>query len=161
MSTIKQIIAEMDALAEIDMVDDFEVPPVVGDVSIGATDTLEAKTKISRALDVLIKAVEDFKNETITDIEFIGDNTLLASIEGLDEEIKSIQQNLVSMGAIAEPAPIIAPEEPMETELNVEPIESDEEVSEDENDEDDEDDEDFIFDDEAELDLFGDEEDEE
>jgi hypothetical protein len=156
MTSIKQIIAEIEALAEIDMVDDFEVPPVVGEVSVGATDTLEAKTKISRALDVLIKAVEDFKNETITDIEFIGDNTLLASIEGLDEEIKSIQQNLVSMGAVVEPAPMEVPAEPMDADF--EPVESDEDVI---TDEEDEEDDDFIFDDEAELDLFGDEEDEE
>ena len=153
MSQIRKLIEEMNALAEMDMVDDFAVPPVENEPILGATEELETKTKISRALDVLIKAIEDFKNETITDVELIGDNSLLTSIENLDNEVKGMQQNLASMGTA--PAPVVVPEEPMMDAEPQEPVDEDNEDSED--DEDDEDD-DFIFDDEAELDLFGDEE---
>lgn len=147
----RQLIEELKKFTEEDfiedeMVDEFETPAITDSNLTDTTnlaDELDAKTKIARALEVLKKAVDDFKNATVTEVDLINDSTLMSTIEAIDQEIKTIES---SLSGKAEP---IA--EPMDT-----PMEMDNEQTSDE----DSDLEEIDFDDEASLDFFSDEDEE-
>lgn len=141
---IKKLIEEI-KLAEDELVDDFDTE-IDGDQlnveETATTEQLDAKTKVSRALDVLKSAVEDFKDSTVEELNVINDSMLFNYTETLEDTIKMIE------GVLNGDMP---KEEPVEEET--------EELEEIETDEDDEDEE-VDFDDEASLDLFQDEEEE-
>lgn len=141
---IKKLIEEI-KLAEDELVDDFDTE-IDGDQlnveETATTEQLDAKTKVSRALDVLKSAVEDFKDSTVEELNVINDSMLFNYAETLEDTIKMIE------GVLNGDMP---KEEPVEEET--------EELEEIETDEDDEDEE-VDFDDEASLDLFQDEEEE-
>ena len=141
---IKKLIEEI-KLAEDELVDDFDTE-IDGDQlnveETATTEQLDAKTKVSRALDVLKSAVEDFKDSTVEELNVINDSMLFNYTETLEDTIKMIE------GVLNGDMP---KEEPVEEET--------EELEEIETDEDDEDEE-ADFDDEASLDLFQDEEEE-
>lgn len=162
MLNIKNLIEEINALAEDEFVDEFEAneldladTPVMEEpfpsAEVGTTEKLEARTNISRALDLLKKAVEDFKDSAIEEIEFIGDDLLLQSIESLDAEIETIASSL----DIGKPAPVEVEEVPAEDEM---PSESEEEEMDFELEELDDEEQEPDFELEAGLDLFGSEE---
>lgn len=141
---IKKLIEEI-KLAEDELVDDFDTE-IDGDQlnveETATTEQLDAKTKVSRALDVLKSAVEDFKDSTVEELNVINDSMLFNYTETLEDTIKMIE------GVLNGDMP---KEEPVEEET-----EELEEIETDENDEDEE----VDFDDEASLDLFQDEEEE-
>ena len=141
---IKKLIEEI-KLAEDELVDNFDTE-IDGDQlnveETATTEQLDAKTKVSRALDVLKSAVEDFKDSTVEELNVINDSMLFNYTETLEDTIKMIE------GVLNGDMP---KEEPVEEET-----EELEEIETDENDEDEE----VDFDDEASLDLFQDEEEE-
>lgn len=142
---IKKLIEEI-KLAEDELVDDFDTE-IDGDQlnveETATTEQLDAKTKVSRALDVLKSAVEDFKDSTVEELNVINDSMLFNYTETLEDTIKMIE------GVLNGDMP---KEEPVEEETEeLEEIETGE-------DEEDDEDEEVDFDDEASLDLFQDEE---
>lgn len=147
----RQLIEELKKFTEEDfiedeMVDEFETPAITDSNLTDTTnlaDELDAKTKIARALEVLKKAVDDFKNATVTEVDLINDSTLMSTIEAIDQEIKTIESSLSGKAEpIAEPI--------------AEPMEMDNEQTSDEDSDLDE----IDFDDEASLDFFSDEDEE-
>jgi hypothetical protein len=154
MNDIEKLIEELNGLLEdelVDSFDDVEVEDAKLDNTSNPeprdrTEELDAKTKISRALDVLVSAIDDFKNSTTEVIDLANDSTILSQIESLDDAIKGIQDSLDGKGELANP--------PEEIEDN-EDEELEEVPEEDKSEEDKEDEEEFDFDDEASLDLFG------
>ena len=151
---IKKLVEEINRLAEDELIDDFEgidVPnePVAMPEPFDLTSELNAKTKISRALDVLIDAIDDFKNSVTQELDLIQDADLTASFELLDEVTSQILSVISGDDKSILPASEIEPED--------EEIEDDQE---DEEIEDDQEDEEIDFDAEAELDLFSNEDNE-
>ena len=144
MKTVKQIIEEINSIVEDEFVDEFigaEIAPEeLVEPADSTTDELNAKTKISRALDVLVDAIDDFKNVAVAEMNLIDDADLGVSIEGLDSAIFEIRSILNGQEAVK------VEEEPTEPVME-EPVEEAEEEVEEEID----------FDDEAGLDLFAEE----
>lgn len=140
---LRKIIEEINSLAEDELVDEFEDVEITDTelepTNDNLTDTLEAKTKLSRALDVLKGQVEDFKNSVIEDVDLINDTTITTSFEALDNILKDIAD---SLGANKE------------EDKDVFEVEADEEIVEDDTEEEKEEDVEVDFDDEASLDLF-------
>lgn len=144
----RQLIEELKKFTEEDfiedeMVDEFETPAITDSNLTDTTnlaDELDAKTKIARALEILKKAVNDFKDATVMEVDLINDSTLMSTIEAIDQEIKTIESSLSGkVEPIAEPIDV--------------PVENDEMPVDDE----DSDLEEIDFDDEASLDFFSDE----
>lgn len=143
-SETERLIETLNRLMEDELKDDFEnvevtdtdlhEPPTT---EVNVTDELDAKTKISRALDVLKKAVDDFKNTTVEEVDLLKDSELLNKIANIDGILATIET-------------ILTGKEPEEAEPE-EPLEEAPEA-------DDEDDEELNFDDEASLDLFNNDE---
>ena len=149
MKTIKQIIEEINSMVEDELVDEFvgaEIAPqeLVAEPIDSTTDELNAKTKISRALDVLVDAIGDFKNIAVEEMNLIDDADLGVSIETLDSAILEIRSVLNGKEVGIPEMPPMEPvmEEPAEEEAEEEVEEEVEEID---------------FDDEAALDLFGEE----
>ena len=143
---IKKLIEEINNLTEDELVDDFEdteVAEVVDtlDDTTNVTDTLDAKVKISRALDVLKDAIDDFKDATIEEIDLVKDADLSVIFEDLDNIISRVTEFLTGKQE--------------NTEIPVESTEDEIEEVPQEDEEDEENEEDANFDDEANLDLFG------
>lgn len=146
----KQLVEELNSLIEDELVDDFEdvevsdnhlsEEPEKEPEPRNITDELDAKTKISRALDVLISAVDDFKNAISTEIDLVADADFHNLTEELDNVILSMQNAITG-----------------EHLKGANPQEELEEVPEDEKLED-EPEEEISFEDEASLDLFNPEE---
>lgn len=159
MKDIRAIVEEINSLTEDEFVDEFdaEISDTILDepaVQVSATDELDAKTKISRALDVLCDAIEDFKNATVGEIDLVTNADLNVTIEGLDGKINDIRAALNGEAPVQDIEPAIDDELPALTDDIIdepEQQEEDEEIA-------DEDLEDIVFDDEAELDLFPEEE---
>ena len=90
---IKKLIEEI-KLAEDELVDDFDTE-IDGDQlnveETATTEQLDAKTKVSRALDVLKSAVEDFKDSTVEELNVINDSMLFNYAETLEDTIKMIE----------------------------------------------------------------------
>ena len=146
----KQLVEELNSLIEDELVDDFEdvevsdnhlsEEPEKEPEPRNITDELDAKTKISRALDILISAVDDFKNAISTEIDLVADADFHNLTEELDNVILSMQNAITG-----------------EHLKGANPQEELEEVPEDEKSED-EPEEEISFEDEASLDLFNPEE---
>ena len=146
----KQLVEELNSLIEDELVDDFEdvevsdnhlsEEPEKEPEPRNITDELDAKTKISRALDVLISAVDDFKNAISTEIDLVADADFHNLTEELDNVILSMQNAITG-----------------EHLKGANPQEELEEVPEDEKLEE-EPEEELSFEDEAYLDLFNPEE---
>lgn len=144
-SETERLIETLNRLMEDELKDDFEnvevtdtdlhEPPTT---EVNTTDELDAKTKISRALDVLKKAVEDFKNTTVEEVDLLKDAELLNKIANIDGILATIETILTGKE---------------ETEQQAEPLEEAPEA-----DEDNEEGEEVNFDDEASLDLFNNDE---
>ena len=146
----KQLVEELNSLIEDELVDDFE-DVEVSDNHLSEepekepeprkiTDELDAKTKISRALDVLISAVDDFKNAISTEIDLVADADFHNLTEELDNVILSMQNAITGehlKGA--------------NSQEELEEVPEDEKVEE-------EPEEEISFEDEASLDLFNPEE---
>ena len=152
---ITKLVEEINALVEDELVDDFE-DIEVSDVNFedeqpeeladnaeanSMTDELDAKTKISRALDVFEDAVEDFKGAVFTEIDLIKDADLSSLVENLTQLVQDMRSTLA--GNNVEPE-LIKDNEEVENELTDDNSEeeAEEEVRE------------LNFDDEASLDLF-------
>lgn len=143
-SETERLIETLNRLMEDELKDDFEnvevtdtdlhEPPTT---EVKTTDELDAKTKISRALDVLKKAVDDFKNTTVEEVDLLKDSELLNRIANIDGIITAIETILTG-----KEEPEEEPQEPLEEAPEA----------------DDEDDEEVNFDDEASLDLFNNDE---
>lgn len=131
-------------------VDDLGLDSFESDEDVSTTDILDAKTKISRALDVLKKAVDDFKFNTISDVDLIDDSDLLLAIETIDNKIGEIENKLDPSANTRETEIQMEPEIQEEPEMDSEP--NDEENADSEEDEELEE---VDFDAEASLDLFG------
>ena len=146
----KQLVEELNSLIEDELVDDFEdvevsdnhlsEEPEKEPEPRNITDELDAKTKISRALDVLISAIDDFKNAISTEIDLVADADFHNLTEELDNVILSMQNAITG-----------------EHLKGANPQEELEEVPEDEKLEE-EPEEEISFEDEAALDLFNPEE---
>ena len=76
--------------AEIDGSDVVEPPVATGESN--ATEMLAAKTKISRAFDVLKDAFNDFQDQIVDSIELSGDNDILQAVDALSNSVTSLQQ---------------------------------------------------------------------
>ena len=90
---IKKLIEEI-KLAEDELVDDFDTEIDGDQISVeetATTEQLDAKTKVSRALDVLKSAVEDFKASTVDELNVINDSMLFNYTETLEETITTIE----------------------------------------------------------------------
>lgn len=130
-----------------------ETAPAFND-GMSLADTLDAKTKIARALENLEAAIEEFKNATAEKIDLLKDELLLAGQEELDACIDNIKNALANGSNILDTntglndpfkAELPAEEEPVGEETEeAEEIEEEPGVESD-------------FDNEAGLDLFGDE----
>ena len=149
---LRKLIEEINRLTEHEFVDDFNSE--ITDTNLSSdeniTDQLNAKTKISRALDVLKEAVDDFKAAVVEELDLIADAELSTTIESLDDITSKITSILTGENSVREDnEPVNAEEEPdredEETEETTSPEEEDEDVE-------------INFDDEAELDLFGNDE---
>lgn len=147
---IRKLIEEINALTEDELIDDFEAQeplaveeidllPVEHEVDeVSTADSLDAKTKIAKALEEVKESIEYFKQITSEELDLVKDANLNISIEELDNKISEIEAILAG-GKIEEPVEVAVEE--TEVEEPVEEIESD-----------------VDFDTEAQLDLFGDEE---
>lgn len=148
---LRKLIEEINRLTEHEFVDDFNSE--ITDTNLGSdenmTDQLNAKTKISRALDVLKEAIDDFKSAVVEELDLIADAELSATIESLDDITLKITSILAGENSVEEDNEPVNTEEELDRE--------DEETEEATPPEDDEDVE-VNFDDEAELDLFGNDE---
>lgn len=164
--TTKQLIEELNKLCvpvseEADMMEDTfidefeaELTPSFNDEA-SLVDQLDAKTKIARAVEVLKKAVEDFKDSTVGEVDLLDDASLISSIESLDDVVKLLEDGLkLGTGEIQ-------PNEPEMEENEMENDFQDEEVIEDNDDieenAEDEELEEIDFDDEAALDFLNNE----
>lgn len=145
---IAAIVEEINKLIEDEFVDEFPVvpSPETTDNTENLTDTLNAKTKISRALDTLKDAIEDFKSATAEEVDLINDSDLVASFEALDKVVADIASVLPSASAtIKDTEEISNDQEEAEVEKTSDNVD---------NNEADNDEELLNFDDQAELDLF-------
>lgn len=140
-SETEKLIETLNRLMEDELKDDFENIEVsdtdlheAPTTETNTTDELDAKTKISRALDVLKKAVEDFKNATVEEVDLLNDSELLNKIEDMDGILTTIEGTLNGKETTQEPLEK-APE-----------------------DDEDDDQEEVNFDDEASLDIFNNDE---
>ena len=144
---LKKLIEEINKLTEHEFVDDFNSE--ITDTNLGSdenmTDQLNAKTKISRALDVLKEAIDDFKSAVVEELDLIADAELSATIESLDDITLKITSILAGENSVEEDNEPVNTEEELDREH-----EETEEATAPEEDEDVE----VNFDDEAELDLF-------
>jgi hypothetical protein len=160
MEDIRAIVEEINSLTEDEFVDEF-VDAEISDAVLeepaqhSATEELDAKTKISRALDVLCDAIEDFKNTTAGEIDLVTNADLNLTIEGLDGKINEIRSALNGEAPVADIVPEVEDQLPA---LTDDIIDSDEELGEEDEENIDSDIEEIVFDDEAELDLFPEEE---
>lgn len=82
--------------AEIDMNDTVIEPQ-------NATEMLAAKTKISRAFDVLKDAFNDFQDQIVDSIELSGDNDITTAIDALANSVTSLQQAIAPQAAKSTP----------------------------------------------------------
>lgn len=125
-------------------------------------DTLDAKTKIARALENLKVAVDEFKEASAEKVDLLKDELLLGCMVGLDDQIKAIEAALAAGSNILKDTEL---NDAFKTELPEEPVENDEEGetlddettldNEESNEENSEEDlEELNFDDEAGLDLL-------
>lgn len=148
MLDVRKLIEEINSMTEEEFVDNFD-DLEVSDMDLveepqaeaDTTESLDAKTKISRALDVLAAAIEDFKNATVSELDLVADADLNVSFESLDNVVSDIRGILTGNQE--------AKSEPLEVEsapIEEEPIEDEEEGFEE-----------VDFDTEAALDLFDDE----
>ena len=144
---LRKLIEEINRLTEHEFVDDFNSE--ITDTNLGSdenmTDQLNAKTKISRALDVLKEAIDDFKSAVVEELDLIADAELSATIESLDDITLKIASILAGENSAEEDNEPVNAEEELDRE--------DEETEETPAPEEDEDVE-INFDNEAELDLF-------
>lgn len=168
MADIKKIIEDLNSILEDELVDQFDMESVEleNDVKteiekpISLTDELDAKTKISRALDNFKKALEDFKSASISEIDLIKDSNIIDSMECLTKCCSDIESALSGKNDLKNQMELDLVEEPQEVEEDsVEPIEveDDEKLdieSEDEKLDDESEDDYSSFEEEAEFDLF-------
>lgn len=107
MDDIKKLVEEINSLVEDELIDDFdnvevsdaeliEDEPNFEPSANNATEELGAKTKISRALDVLSDAVEDFKNDIFTELDLINDSDFSVLVENLGNIIQDMRNNLLN-----------------------------------------------------------------
>lgn len=122
---------------------------------ISLADTLDAKTKIARALENLEAAIEEFKNATAEKIDLLKDELLLAGQEELDACIDNIKNALANGSNILDTNTGL--NDPFKAELPAETEEPVGEETEEAEEIEEEPEEDSDFDNEAGLDLFGDE----
>ena len=134
-------------------VDDLGLDSLESDEGASTTEVLDAKTKISRALDVLKKAVEDFKFNTLPDMDLIEDCDLLLAIENIDAKLNEIENALNPSANMDRPEIEVEPEIQEEPEMDLE-LDGNEEIA-DSDEEEDKELEEVDFDAEASLDLFG------
>ena len=105
MSDIRKVVEDIN-----EFVDDMEATPVVDQFDgaeldnsnlttsnapledNNATEILSAKTKISRAFDVLKDAFNDFQNQIVDSVELSGDNDILQAVDALTNSVNSLQQ---------------------------------------------------------------------
>lgn len=148
---LRKLIEEINRLTEHEFVDDFNSE--ITDTNLSSdeniTDQLNAKTKISRALDVFKEAIDDFKSAVVEELDLIADAELSTTIESLDDITAKITSILTGENSVKEDNEPVNAEEELDRE--------DEETEEATAPEEDEDAE-VNFDDEAELDLFGNDE---
>lgn len=136
------------SLAEDELVDEFDADVNASfEDEVSLVDKLDAKTKVARALEVLKKSIEDFKDATVGEVDLLGDSLVLSCVEDLDACVKSLEDSLTLGTASAE--------EVVEEDLVDEEPLNDE--AEDAEAEDDEVEEETNFDDEASLDFLADE----
>ena len=107
MDDIKKLVEEINSMVEDELVDDFdnveisdaeliEDEPDFEPLANNPTEELGAKTKVSRALDVLSEAVEDFKNDIFTELDLIKDSDFSVLVENLDNLIQDMRNNLLN-----------------------------------------------------------------
>ena len=163
---INEVIEQLNSILEDELVDDFEMEPIEMEAveepaKLSLTDELDAKTKISRALDNLKKAIDDFKNATITEVNLVQDADIIKATEELTNVCGTIETALSGKHDKNEIENI---EEPEKEEVIVQPEESvvelvidSEETDEEQEAEDSEESNDYemiSFEDEAEFDIF-------
>lgn len=142
-----------DVPAEEPEVQPEEVDTITDTMSLA--DTLDAKTKIARALENLKVAVDEFKEASAEKIDLLKDELLLGCMVGLDDQIKAIEAALAAGSNILGDSEL---NDAFKTELPAEPIEeepSEDEVEETEDEEDGINTEEYDFDAEAGFDLIG------
>ena len=152
---LRKLIEEINKLTEDEFIDQFNTEVSDEDLKVNddLTKELNAKTKVSRALDVLKEAIDDFKDVALEELDLITDADLSKLLECLDDIVVDIKNVLTGKEKVEE-----KPEEKEEIEIEEkEDIEPSEEANTQEAE--DEEAEEVNFDDEAELDLFGSEED--
>lgn len=66
--------------------------PEMANAESSATEMLAAKTKISRAFDVLKDAYNDFQDAIVDSIELSGDNDIFQAINALSDSVTALQQ---------------------------------------------------------------------
>lgn len=124
--------------------------------NMSLADTLDAKTKIARALENLKIAIDEFKEASAEKVDLLKDELLLGGIAGLDDQVKAIEAALAAGSNILGDSEL---NDPFKTELPAEPEigeEESEETSEIEDEESEEDDGEIAdFDVEAGFDLLG------
>lgn len=149
---VRKLIEEINAITEDELIDDFEPSevesftdiPVDNQQTGSVADTLDAKTKIAKALEDVKEAIAYFKDITSQELDFVKDAAINFAIETLDTDITTIENALQGNNQ--------EPQEQVDN-MELEDVDADQEP---ENDESNEDEEELNFDDEAELDLFGD-----
>ena len=172
MADIKKIIEDLNSILEDELIDQFDMESVELENDVKAeiekplslTDELDAKTKISRALDNFKKALEDFKSASISEIDLIKDSNIIDSMECLTKCCSDIESALSGKNDLKNQMELDLVEEPQEVEeedsvepIEVEETEEDEKLdaqSEDEKLDDDSDDDFSSFEEEAEFELF-------
>lgn len=128
--------------------------------NMSLADQFDAKARIARALEALKVAVEEFKDATAEKIDLLKDQALLTGIEGIDNQVKDLENALAKGSNILGDSEL---NDAFKTQLPKENTESQESqdsenTEPDENEDEDEEDEMYDFDDQAGLDLIPDEE---
>ena len=142
---LKKLIEEINRLTEDELIDEFDTEEINSDIEKDITSELNARTKISRALDVLKEAIEDFKDVVLEELDLFEDSDLSGCLECLDDVTDDIT-SILSGGNKIEEKPEEIEEPEVEDDEEQEDIESEDERPE------------VDFDKEAELNLFDNEE---
>lgn len=114
--SINELVASEEEITDVQDtvdIDDATLDDPVGLVDYSTTDKLDAKTKISRAFDVLKKAFDDFQTDIVEDIEISSDSEILNSIQDLEVAFTNVEN---AIAATPQPEPVTSDVEEVEVE---------------------------------------------
>lgn len=119
--SINELVASEEEIADVQDttvdIDDTTLEDTVEIIDYSTTDKLDAKTKISRAFDVLKKAFDDFQTDIVEDIEISSDSDILRAVEELEASFDNLG-NAIAPKEDEQPEEVIDQEVEQEVEVS-------------------------------------------